>query len=563
MAGKRWLIISVFLLGMGCTAAARQIIYVDADASGVNNGSSWTDAYNYLQDALADANSGDEIWVAEGIYKPDEGAGITPGDRTATFQLINDVAIRGGYAGFGEPDPNARDIDKYETILSGDLAGNDVEVDDPRDLLLHPSRVDNVAHVVTGSGTDGTAILDGFTVTGGHFYAVPGFSSTPWGGGGMYNDSGSPTVMNCTFSENCNVGEGGGMYNYNNSNPTVSNCTFIRNWGSAGGGMCNFKNSSPFLTNCTFRGNAAESLGGGIHNESNSNPTLTNCTFICNEASNGAGLFNYRASPTLMNCTLSENSAIRHGGGVGNSKSTPILKTCIFVGNTAARGADMYNSYESSLMLTNCTFAENSAPNGNALACDSDEQNYPSSVHITNCIFWNGGNQIWNNDGSTITIGYSDVQGGQTDVYDPCDGLVWGEGNIDADPGFVSSGYWADINDPNIVVEPNDPNAIWIDGDYHLKSQAGRWEPSSQSWVKDDVTSPCIDGGDMASPIGYEPFPNGGIINMGAYGGMAEGSKSYFGEPVCETIIAGDINGDCKVNFLDFRIMAFHWLEER
>ena len=60
----------------------------------------------------------------------------------------------------------------------------------------------------------------------------------------------------------------------------------------------------------------------------------------------------------------------------------------------------------------------------------------------------------------------------------------------------------------------------------------------------------------------YEPFPNGGIINMGAYGGTAEASKSYFGEPVCETIVAGDINGDCKVNFKDFALMAFHWLED-
>jgi len=81
-------------------------------------------------------------------------------------------------------------------------------------------------------------------------------------------------------------------------------------------------------------------------------------------------------------------------------------------------------------------------------------------------------------------------------------------------------------------------------------------------WTKDEVTSLCIDAGDPASPIGLEPFPNGGIINMGAYGGTAEASKSYFGEPVCEIIVAGDINGDCKVNFTDFAIMAEHWLED-
>ena len=95
-----------------------------------------------------------------------------------------------------------------------------------------------------------------------------------------------------------------------------------------------------------------------------------------------------------------------------------------------------------------------------------------------------------------------------------------------------------------------------------MKSQGGCWDANSASWVKDDVTSPCIDAGDPHSPIGLEPFPNGGIINIGAYGGTAEASKSYFGEPICETIVAGDINGDCKVNFWDLALMAGHWLEE-
>ncbi len=114
----------------------------------------------------------------------------------------------------------------------------------------------------------------------------------------------------------------------------------------------------------------------------------------------------------------------------------------------------------------------------------------------------------------------------------------------------------------DIVVESNDPNAIWMDGDYHLKSQAGRLDPSSGSWIVDDVTSPCLDAGDPNSPIGHEPFPNGGVINMGAYGGTAEASKAYFGGPVCKTIIAGDINGDCKVDFNDLMILVAHWYED-
>jgi len=142
--------------------------------------------------------------------------------------------------------------------------------------------------------------------------------------------------------------------------------------------------------------------------------------------------------------------------------------------------------------------------------------------------------------------------------------LDWGPGNIDIDPCFVDYGRWEP--DPNSPPPSNRKDGgggqrfLWIDGDYHLKSQAGRWDPNSQSWVKDAVTSPCIDAGDPNSPVGEEPFPNGGRINMGAYGGTAEASKSYFGGPVCETVIPGDINGDCKVDFKDLTLMAMNWL---
>jgi hypothetical protein len=136
-----------------------------------------------------------------------------------------------------------------------------------------------------------------------------------------------------------------------------------------------------------------------------------------------------------------------------------------------------------------------------------------------------------------------------------------GEGVLPAAARLLGEpALWADGADPNRRGEPNEPNSVWVDGDHHLKSQAGRWDPACEGWVKDDVTSACIDAGDPNSPVGHEPFPNGGQINMGALGGTAEASKSYLGEPVCETVIAGDINGDCKVDFQDFRIMAVHWL---
>jgi len=108
-----------------------------------------------------------------------------------------------------------------------------------------------------------------------------------------------------------------------------------------------------------------------------------------------------------------------------------------------------------------------------------------------------------------------------TIVYSTIEGDARGEGNIDVDPLFADPGYWDDNGTPD---DPNDD--CFVVGDYHLKSQAGRWDPETASWVQDDVTSPCIDAGDPNSPLGDEPSPNGGIINMGFYGGTAQASLS-------------------------------------
>ena len=301
------------------------VYYVDDDANGLNDGSSWVNAFNDLQDALAVALSGDEIRVAEGIYKPDEDTAHPSGtgNRSATFQLRNRVTIKGGYAGFGEPDPNARDIDAHETILSGDLMGND---DDPG----YNTRDENSYHVVTSSSTNATAVLDGCTITAGvAFHVGPNDR-----GGGIYNSQGNPTILNCTFRAN-SATSGGGMHTYR-ENPTLSNCTFSGNWATYGGGI-SILDSSPRLNNCIFTGNLAiREDGGGIKNN-NSSPVLINCLFITNSANKkGGAVHNDGAShPTLVNCTFTKNSATWGGGGIFNySGSRPTLTNCILWANS-------------------------------------------------------------------------------------------------------------------------------------------------------------------------------------------------------------------------------------
>jgi hypothetical protein len=143
-------------------------------------------------------------------------------------------------------------------------------------------------------------------------------------------------------------------------------------------------------------------------------------------------------------------------------------------------------------------------------------------------------------------VTYSNVEGGYA-----------GDGNMELDPCFVAPGHWDTGGTAN-----DQEDDVWVMGDYHLRSQAGHWDQETASWICDDVTSPCIDAGDPNGPLGSEPFPNGGYVNLGAYGGTAEASRSYFGEPVCETHIAGDINGDCRVDDLDMDILLSHWLME-
>ena len=268
-------------------------IYVDLSAIGANNGETWTDAYTDLQSALTRAISGDEIWVAEGTYKPTSGS-----DRTVSFGLKTGVDVYGGFAG-GETDPDQRDLMSHVTTLSGDIG-------------MEGNKGDNSYHVLCASGvTDAT--LHGLTITGGNASVASG---NYYLGGGMFNDGSSPTLTNVTFSGN-SATYGGGMFN-DGSSPTLTNVTFSGNSASAwGGGMDNFDYSSPTLTNVTFRTNSAE-YGGGMYNSRYSSPRLTNVTFIDNSASyNGGGMSNSSSSPTLTNVTFSGNSASYGGGGGG------------------------------------------------------------------------------------------------------------------------------------------------------------------------------------------------------------------------------------------------------
>ncbi|GER79729.1 MAG: Ig-like domain-containing protein [Anaerolineales bacterium] len=318
--------------------------YVDINANGLNNGSSWDDAYSDLQDALAE-NACTEIWAAAGTYYPTSG-----GDRAISFNLKSGVKIYGGFAGT-ESNLSERDVTANLTILSGDIG-------------TQGDKGDNSYHVVYANNVNNTAVLDGFTVTGGN--ANGGWSNN--NGGGMYNNNSSPTLTNVAFSAN-SANSGGGMYN------------------NAG---------SSTLTDVAFSANSADDYGGGMFN-SNGSPELTGVSFNNNSSPRGGGMYNDSSSPTLTDVTFSGNAAT-FGGGMFNLKSSPSLTKVTFSGNnTTAAGGGMYNWDNSSPELTNVTFSDNSASYGGGMV------NSASSSTLTNVLLANStGSNCANDDGGSI-----------------------------------------------------------------------------------------------------------------------------------------------------------------
>jgi len=310
--------------------------YVDADAtSGANDGSNWDNAFLTLQDALDFVVSGETIYVAKGIYKPDQGQNVVPGSRTATFTLKKSVAMRGGYAGFGQPDPNVRDINLYESVLSGDLAGND-----GADFANYD---ENSYHVVTClEGTypiEEATLLDGFTLSGGN--ADGGYPHN--GGGALRLSWANPQIIDCLFKDNRTSQYGGGAYLYN-STPGFVRCEFVHNWswGDNGGGCFNHRNSHATYTNCVFRQNNAV-LGGGIYVNDSSRPLLQNCLFYGNEARGyGGAIYSaINSQPSINQCTVAYN-IVQYGiacGGIYCNTGVLYLNNSLLWGNTDPSGS--------------------------------------------------------------------------------------------------------------------------------------------------------------------------------------------------------------------------------
>jgi hypothetical protein len=348
---------------------AQSILYVDANATGAGNGTSWTNAYPFLQDALAETESSggaiSEIWVAAGTYKPDQGVSQTTGDRQATFRLLDGVALYGGFEG-GETELGQRDIAANVTILSGDLNG-----DDGPDFANY---AENSYHVVTYDDPAATGVvIDGFTISGGNADGPDGLTNQ--GGGIHIRDGlvpclpGGPTIRNCIVENNWAAHHG--AINDHGLTTVIENCIVRNNFSGHEGGGLQIHSGAPTITNTRFESNVSDGEGGGAWAGSDNDPTcagpsaptFSHCNFSENVAAVGAGLFvNANGHPTLHGCLFSGNAASLRGGGMYNhNDGSPTLTHCRFIGNSSERGAGMFSTIGVTATLIDCVFESNAA----------------------------------------------------------------------------------------------------------------------------------------------------------------------------------------------------------
>jgi len=473
----------------GSDFADNNMIFVDWDAAGNDDGTNWDNAYKSFQNALGAAVSGKQIWVAKGTYFPSVVVGGT-GDRNKAFQMINGVTIFGGFAGTETTSTARTDYSvggTNETILSGDIGTIGVNTDNCYHVIHHPN----------GSGINNTAVIDGFSITKGYADGT----SYDNDGAGMNNDNASPTLRNCIFYDNHATGGGGGMRNFRTSQTIITNCVFTNNSALNGGGILNSNTYSyTTISNSTFTLNSAGVYGGGaICNESTSYSNISNCVFSENTVVGFTGGAIEAGQLSIINCTsctFFNNTTDKNGGAVGLFSGGGEFVNCLFYNNsatglTSTGGAIYQYSPTNDFSLINCTFSGNSSTtSGGGVSIVGTSSGTRTIINtIVSNNYAAGSPEIFVSNGG-ISISHTCIKGGIGSITNATDG----GNNIDFYPYFVGASG-----------NPNHPYSIY-------------------------GISPCVDAGDYKTTVenydirgnGFGRMLNGangtaGTIDMGAY----------------------------------------------
>ena len=561
----KYILLIAFSVVLILQANSQNHIFVNHDALGSNDGTSWTDAHTSLQTALGAAAPNDQIWVATGTYLPEIEVGGT-GARFKTFQLKNGVAVYGGFAGNEDPstfDLNDRDFTANETILSGNLGGGV-----------------NVYHVFrhVNLGLNSTAFLDGFSISGGKADG----SDPENKGGGMLNsgsssgNGSSPTIRNCVFKSN-EAALGGAMFNSRYCSPAIINAVFENNTASDVGGAVFINRNTTTFNGCTFRNNTAQATGsakggGAVHigtsagtegvtftncsfsgntvNKTSSgarggaiyasvNPgflTITGSTFQQNEAQYGGAVYhssgsyaNRMASNVKVSHSSFEQNNAMYGGAIFSDGHNTVVTSCIIRGNEATQQAGGYYSrYASSesKVINSLISGNKSALHAGGVYFNSDTTeiinttisgNYSgergggismiggSRVAIKNAIIWGNsspaGNQLWLWSDCTANVDFTLYENGTGDVFITSGGAVNATNSLTVNPNFVS---------PVTPTSGNTPNTS---GNYQLQTSSPAIDAGLNSHLPSGIITDLLGN----KRIVKGSINSGETIDMGAY----------------------------------------------
>ncbi len=516
------------LSGFLSEIAAQDKWYVDQSATGSGSGESWGNAFVTLQDALAAVDNGDEIWIAEGVYTPDTGAGQMAGDREAMFVVDKVISIYGGFSGT-EQAIGERNLSEHTTILSGDLLGNDVAEDFP----LGPSRQDNSRRIVFLTNIDGLdasefTVLDGLTLDGKHW--LDDGTNSP--GGSSIGIVGRPAKLNNLTISNSYSNNGSGLFiSVSGQGSELRNVSFVNNHAESKGGAIEIRggglNSGLLIIGCYFDSNIAGFVGGAIFGELFGgffSTSIVNSEFRNNEAGRfgGAMLFD-ESIVTIWNSKFYENSA-RDGGGAidfGGDDNTrsfyAVIGSLFYYNYTDGIGGGIYTTNHASQgVIVNTTFTSNTAlVGGAALYVDNDDR--PEEItHVVNTIVWD--NESGTGIGDNFQIGRNPEAPDNVEVsYTILDGDLHPQ--VRTGPGV--------IGDDPLFSDPAGPDGVagTGDDDFSLTAFSPAIDAGSSQWVPADSLDMDGDGNtDEPMPFDLAGAPriqsgNGapGTVDMGAY----------------------------------------------
>jgi predicted outer membrane repeat protein len=471
------------------------VIYVVEGGTTGADGTSWGTALD-LQAALAAAQPGDEIWVAQGIYAPSKS------DPVMSFALPDSVRVLGGFAGM-ESASAQRDVNAHETVLTGML-------------LNSPSNENASHHVLTATSTTVATVLDGFTIEDG--YARGGENNNE--GGALHHTAAGLTIRNCRFEGNRAVQRGGAIYS-NAGLLRINDCVFRGNMAlvdenefPAQGGAVYIRGGTVLLANCVLELNRVDDrsdlsgidtrvFGGAVY-QSSGILAAVNCTFADNRArgnivaEGGALWLGSSAQTWLVNCSFNANEADHVGGGLGSSG---------FNGRGGAIWTDGLTA-------------------------------------IDNCVVWGNtasgeGAELYRSEGS-LKVRYSIVQGGYA-----------GEQVLTLDPDFVSGGS-VEIMATSPAIDAGDtfavPRHVTTDlaGNPRITNDRNRPDTGLGSSVVVDMGAyerewSCNCPGDVDGDCDADLFDIETLI-------------VHFGRTVTSPGTAGDLNNDGRVGMVDLRV---------